>query len=429
MISMKHLALMVGVIAVLGAGTASAAPASTSFAGRLSTAAGPVDGAITLSVDIYDAPAGGSSRWTDTLTLVADDGLVYATLGTAANPLDDAVFDGAARYLEFRIGAETLSPRLPITSSPYAIRSRSAGSADLLGGTIAPDDVQLRVAGTCAAGSSIRAIAADGSVTCQTDTTGGGGTITGVTADTGLLGGGTTGTVTLSVDSAVVQVRVAGTCAAGSSIRAIHANGTVVCQTDTVGSSADDVIGNEVTGVTNDSLVRSGSGTAASPYTLRVNTTVIQSRVTGSCTIGNAIRAIAADGTVTCQAAVDGTRAAGTQASTTITITSTTAVQLASVALPGSPSGVALTAHAYWQRAQSGGGLTYEITLRSGTCTGTILGQGSWRPVTTTYYVGDTISISGFATAATSTVVLCARKVSTDAADVTVTNRGIAASW
>ena len=57
---------------------------------------------------------------------------------------------------------------------------------------------QNRVTGTCAAGSSIRAIAADGTVTCETDNDSGG-DITAVTAGSYLSGGGTSGPVTLNV--------------------------------------------------------------------------------------------------------------------------------------------------------------------------------------------------------------------------------------
>lgn len=82
--------------------------------------------------------------------------------------------------------------------------------------------------GTCAVGSSIRSIATDGSVMCQGDSNSGG-TITGVTAGTGLSGGGATGSVTLSVNTSTVQARVSGTCAVGSSVRTINADGSVVC--------------------------------------------------------------------------------------------------------------------------------------------------------------------------------------------------------
>jgi hypothetical protein len=62
------------------------------------------------------------------------------------------------------------------------------------------------------------------------------GDITGVTAGTGLSGGGTSGDVTLNANTTYLQRRVTGTCAAGSSIRVISATGTVTCETDDVGT-------------------------------------------------------------------------------------------------------------------------------------------------------------------------------------------------
>lgn len=174
------------------------------------------------------------------------------------------------------------------------------------------------------------------------------GDITGVTAGTGLTGGGASGDVTLAVNTTVVQSRVTGTCAAGSSVSSINADGTVNCEIDdnaggditAVGTAAgsgltggvasgaanlslvtcpsgqilkygatgwacgadvdtDTNSGGDITGVTAGSGL-SGGG-ASGDVALSVNTTTIQARVSSSCVAGQSIRAVNADGTVVCE--------------------------------------------------------------------------------------------------------------------------------
>src|SRR3989441_3156538 len=114
--------------------------------------------------------------------------------------------------------------------------------------------VQQRVTGTCPAGSSIRVINADGSVVCQVDANSGG-TVTSVSTGSGLTGGPITTTGTISI-------------APGGVTSAHIADGTV--------GAVD------------------------------VNSAQVQLRVTGTCSPGSAIQAVRENGTVSCQSVGSG---------------------------------------------------------------------------------------------------------------------------
>jgi hypothetical protein len=159
------ISLAIAAAIALTSAAASAVPSELSFAGRLSTSAGPVDGTVSIRFAIFDVATGGAAVWSeDHPTIAADAGLVLAQLGTATT-LDSTVFDGGRRWLEITVGSETLAPRLALGTVPYAFH---AATADTLG-DLAPGDVQARVTGTCPAGSAIRAIDPLGNATCEPD--------------------------------------------------------------------------------------------------------------------------------------------------------------------------------------------------------------------------------------------------------------------
>jgi hypothetical protein len=149
----------------------------------------------------------------------------------------------------------------------------SAGTGlALAGSTFSADPtyLQRRVAGTCAAGSSIRTITADGSVVCETDDVGGAG-VTGVTASAPLASsGGASPNITL------------GPCATN---QVLKWNGTAwACAADASQTYA------------------AGAGIALSGSTFSADTAYLQRRVSGTCAAGSYVTAVAADGTVTCRA-------------------------------------------------------------------------------------------------------------------------------
>ncbi len=163
-----------------------------------------------------------------------------------------AGFSGAALTDNLSLGSGTRNTPAAVQSFLLAgcgatggtVTSITAGTGVTGGvitasGTIAADTtyLQRRVSTGCAVGSFITAIAADGTPTCATPSSGAGGTVTRITAGSGLTGGTITGSGTIAVNTAVIQSRVTASCAAGSSIRAIAADGTVTCQTETTGGS------------------------------------------------------------------------------------------------------------------------------------------------------------------------------------------------
>jgi hypothetical protein len=112
-------------------------PDTVSFQGRLTSPNGqPVadTDSQTLTFRLYDAPTGGTLLWSQTSSSVQVRGgafsvtLDFSTGFTAQNTLDTAL--GGTPYVEVQAGDDPpMLPRLPLASSPYAFRARTADLA------------------------------------------------------------------------------------------------------------------------------------------------------------------------------------------------------------------------------------------------------------------------------------------------------------
>ncbi len=241
------------------------------YQGELRQNNAPVTASVDMIFTLYDAATSGNVIGTPIAMTAANsdpvqivDGLFTVRLDFNAPAFLTMVDD--ARWLAVTVNGNPLSPRTKIENSPYALTSQLAYGvlAGSIGATqINATQVQQRVSGTCAAGSSVSVINVDGSVSCQTV---GSGTITGVApvSGSGLTGGGTSGSVTIGTDTAVLQKRVSGTCAAGSAVSAVNVDGTVSCQSAGTGTVTSIAAGSGLTG-----------GTITSSGTLAIDTSVV----------------------------------------------------------------------------------------------------------------------------------------------------------
>jgi trimeric autotransporter adhesin len=216
---------------------AKAQPSGFTYQGRLAENGVSANGPHDLRFILFDAPIGGSQQG-PILTLEE----VPVTAGNFSVTLDfgSAAFPGAARYLEIAVrpGESTgnfivLTPRQSVAATPYAIRSLSAASADAaanattatnatnattavnfsgaLGGDVTGNQGATTVGRLRNIPLPTPAQSDDGRVLrYQNDgvnppsfvlaaDANSGGTITGVTAGTGLSGGGASGNVNVSL--------------------------------------------------------------------------------------------------------------------------------------------------------------------------------------------------------------------------------------
>jgi len=137
-------------------------PHLTGYQGRLLRADGTAaTGTATVTFFVYAADTGGTPLWQESQTLGLSDGYYATFLGLVATP-PGTLFDGAARWLEVRVGSETLAPRQQIGSVAYAVTARSVagGAADVTslkvaGQTVVDDSGRLAGPARYSAGSGL----------------------------------------------------------------------------------------------------------------------------------------------------------------------------------------------------------------------------------------------------------------------------------
>ena len=325
-------------LAAVFCGAASAqVPHTLTYQGYLTNAVNqPLNAAVTVVFKLYDVASGGAALHTETQSVTPANGVFNAVLGTATPlvlPFDVPYFLGVT------VGADPeMTPRQPLVASPYAFRAAGVDAtaalpAAQITGSVATTQIannavtQAKLSPLSGAAAQ-KVLGTDGTnLQWQTAATG---TVTSVTASTGLTGGVITTAGTIAADTTYLQRRVSGSCAVGSYVRAIAADGTVTCAADanSGGTLTSIAAGTGLTG-----------GTITTTGTIAADTTYLQRRVSGSCVVGTYVRAIAADGTVTCAA---DTNSGGTVTSITagagltgglITTTGTIAVDPASTTL------------------------------------------------------------------------------------------------
>jgi len=106
-------------------------PLLLNYQGYLTTAADtmPVTGQANLTFSLYSSATGGSPLWSETHNNVnVAKGFFNVLLGDI-NPLSASLFDGSTRYLEVSANSQTFSPRKPLVSVCYAIKSQRADTA------------------------------------------------------------------------------------------------------------------------------------------------------------------------------------------------------------------------------------------------------------------------------------------------------------
>jgi len=164
---------------LVSAPTAAQVPQLLGYQGRLLRADGTAaTGTASVTFAVFGAESGGTALWQETQTLGLSDGYYSTFLGLVSQP-SDSIFDAGGRWMELRVGGETLSPRQKLGSVPFAHAAQSVrgGAADVVSLKVSGQtviDAAGRLAGTARynAGGGLSVDEASQTVSLRTCTAG-----------------------------------------------------------------------------------------------------------------------------------------------------------------------------------------------------------------------------------------------------------------
>lgn len=121
-----------------------AATSSTvNFQARLLSGSGAIvsDGSYNVVFNLYSAPSGGVSQWTETQSVQVKAGYLTVNLGKNT-PFPGTIDWSQEQYLTMNVNGDgEMDPRLKLTAVPYAFRAAHADTLTITGGTITGDNL------------------------------------------------------------------------------------------------------------------------------------------------------------------------------------------------------------------------------------------------------------------------------------------------
>jgi len=241
---------------------------------------------LDFKLSLWDTETGGGEVWSEEKELTLTGGILKTYLGDTA-PLDGVDFSS-----QLWVQVE----RIKKNGTPTMV-----GTRDML--AVVPYALYSEVSGGGGDGSSLSGVTAGNGLT-------GGGTFGNVTLDVVGGTGITVGPNLVSVDTAIIQRRVSGTCPSGQYVRQVNQDGTVVCEASSTGDMTAVNAGSGLTGggLSGDVTLNVGTGAG-----ITVDTDAISIAAAGITT------AMLADNAVTSAKIADGQVGTNDLANTSVT--------------------------------------------------------------------------------------------------------------